>query len=78
MWGHLHNLPPLNTGRRNHACSGYRSATGKTVFIVVGGRDPDEERYLDSSEQFTAGDLTWTNLARLETGGSSLLYLSRL
>ena len=48
------------------------------VFIVVGGRDSDDERYLDSSEKFTAGDLTWTNLATLETGGSSLLYLSRL
>jgi len=55
--GWQQDLPPLNTGRRYHACSSYWSGE-RRVFMVTGGYTGSDR--LDSTETFTSDEDSWT------------------
>ena len=77
--GFLRDLPELNTGRFDHACSGYYNQQDVFVLLVVGGRtEAGGERpslfcyslvlifYLDilsSTEVFELGSTNWNTLS---------------
>jgi len=55
--GWLEDLPPLITGRYDHACSSFMSA-GRLMFLVTGGYY--DGYYLDSTETFDPLVGSWT------------------
>jgi len=64
--GWQRDLPPLNTGRWNHACSSYW-ADERRILIVMGGWGTDRRHFiLDVIETFDI------NLGRWATSGSTL------
>merc|ERR1711971_1542538 len=54
--GWLQDLPSLNTGRSNHACSSYWSGE-RRVFIVTGGIFSSDK--LDTTETLDTGSSNW-------------------
>ena len=52
--GFQEDLPPLKTGRGEHACSGFHDDEGDFVLLVVGGKE-DRDNYLTSTEIFQVG-----------------------
>ena len=51
--GFLQDLPPLKTGRKEHACSGYYNEEDNFVLLVAGGTE--DHNYLTSTEIFEVG-----------------------
>ena len=58
------DLPPLITGRQDHACAGY-TTEGRKILLVTGGMISNQA--LDSTEIFDPVFGTWTAGAALPT-----------
>ena len=72
--GWLEDLPDLNHGRRNHACTWYRADEGDLVYLVAGGWDKRGEQPISDTEMLSSDSSLWS----LKAGTAEFLDLCLL